>query len=252
MMDAKSDREAVALGQEMAKRMSFAQNTIAKSPDEIPFLSSAEMPSARNLSDGRLAVFKSPTGPGHEVGFIKKWEVDDLYYNGSFGRISEVRPVFSEDASESAAASDSEGTAPDGDSAAPEPFTHTVPFLAADEAQRIVYGVVLRPDAPDSQGHVVNAAEVEAACHRFNERMQGDLDAHHARLVQSDEARVVESWVQREPAAWQFADEDVTVEVAPGSWCMAVKVYDDGLWSEVVSGEIAGLSPRGRAVARRV
>lgn len=126
-----------------------------------------------------------------------------------------------------------------------EPFVHTVPFSMADAEKQIVYGVVLQPDVPDEQGHVMTAADIEEACHRFMERSQ-DLDAHHTRLVQSEEAQVVECWIQREPVVWEFGER--TTEVLPGSWCLGVKIYSDGLWGEVEDGEIMSFSPKGWGV----
>lgn len=126
-----------------------------------------------------------------------------------------------------------------------EPFVHEMPFSLKDAEKRIVYGVVLQPGVPDAQGHVMTAEEIERACHRFMERSQG-LDAHHARLVQSDEAKVVESWVQREPAVWRFGERET--EILPGSWCLGVRFYSDELWAEVESGEITGYSPKGWGV----
>ena len=130
----------------------------------------------------------------------------------------------------------------------PEPFTHEVPIANADSAQRIMYAVVLQPGEFDAQGHRVDEPEVEAACHRFTEKLQ--LDNQHKRLVQSDEAKVVENWIQREPVRWQYGE--AVTDVLPGSWCMAVKFYSDELWADVVEGRITGLSPRGWGVLTEV
>lgn len=132
-------------------------------------------------------------------------------------------------------------------------FSHAVEFATTDDAQRIAYGVVMRPNEPDAQGHVTGPADVERACHLFMERALG-LDAHHARLVQSDEARIVECWIQREPARWTMTLPDGTeraTELLPGDWCLGVKFYSNELWAEVQSGEIAGFSPAGWGVVEK-
>jgi hypothetical protein len=130
------------------------------------------------------------------------------------------------------------------------PFTHTTTFVATDEAQRVVTGIILAPDEPDAQDHIVNTGDIEAAAHDFMSRLQ--LDAHHDRLVQSDEVRVVESWIQREPVTFSLEMDGETriTEVKPGSWCMSVKVLDNELWDEVLNGEITGFSPVGVAVSK--
>lgn len=133
-------------------------------------------------------------------------------------------------------------------------FVHEVPLGMADAAQQIVYGVVFQPDEPDGEGHVMATEDIEAACHRFMEFIQfaahadsespkASLDAHHARPVHAEEARIVECWIQREPVVWQFGERET--EVLPGSWCLGVKILSDELWAEVESGEITGFSPKG-------
>ena len=136
----------------------------------------------------------------------------------------------------------------DDEEASEAAFVHNAPLILGDNAERIVYGVILEPDTEDAQGHTVAAPSIEQACHTFMARTF-DLDAHHARLIQSDEARVVESWIQREPVLWKFGD--IETEVKPGSWCMAVKIFSDALWQEILDGEITGFSPKGTAVARQ-
>ncbi len=132
-------------------------------------------------------------------------------------------------------------------------FTHTTTFAAADTDQRILTGVVWQPDTPDLHGHAVGALDIEQGAHDFMSRLQ--LDAHHDRLVQSNEVQIVESWIQREPVTWKLELPDGgvrTTEVQPGTWCMSVKVLDDELWSEVLSGDITGFSPVGVALAQEL
>lgn len=123
-----------------------------------------------------------------------------------------------------------------------QPFAHEVSVVRLDEAQRIAYGVVLQPDVPDAQGHVMSAAEIEAACHRYMERAQS-LDVHHDREAGDDEVQVVECWIQREPVTWRYDERETKVLL--GSWCLAVKFSSDELWQQVVDEEITGFSPKG-------
>lgn len=134
-------------------------------------------------------------------------------------------------------------------------FVHEVPFGFMDKVKRVAYGVVMEPDAADAQKHQTTAEDIETACHQTMERLQDKdgpasmLDEHHQRLVPVEAAKIVENWIQREHVLWRATDP-VTggvreTEVLPGSWCMGVKFYDDGLWSEVERGEICGFSPKG-------
>jgi hypothetical protein len=126
-------------------------------------------------------------------------------------------------------------------------FVHEATFSRFDDHARIASGIVLQPDEPDAQGHVMRAAEIEAAAHRYAERMR--LDLHHDRDAEPDEARVVESWVQRESVTWRFEMDGETREthVPAGAWCASVQ-FGERLWSQVLSGEICGFSPKGWGV----
>jgi len=128
-------------------------------------------------------------------------------------------------------------------------FVHEVPIVRLDEAQRVAYGVVLQPNEPDAQGHVMSAVEIEATCHRYMEGVQS-LDVHHDRIASNDEVKLVECWIQREPVTWQYGERET--EVLPGSWCAGVKFYSDELWQQVLDGEITGFSPRGWGRLSRV
>jgi len=123
-------------------------------------------------------------------------------------------------------------------------FVHEVIFSCLDDHARVASGIVVQPDEPDAHDHVMSAAEIEAAAHRYAERMR--LDLHHARDVGPDEARVVESWIQREPVTWRFEMDGEMREthVPTGSWCASVQ-FGERLWSQVLSGEICGFSPKG-------
>ena len=54
------------------------------------------------------------------------------------------------------------------------PFTHEAPIVRADEAERVVYGIVFVPGEFDAQGHRLSADTIESACHDFAERLQLD------------------------------------------------------------------------------
>jgi len=108
----------------------------------------------------------------------------------------------------------------------------TVP-LWKDDAKRIVYGVVMQPHVPDSQGDWQEPEDIEAAAHRY-------LAESRKHDVQHAEEQVsvvpVESFVT--PTDMEYAGRPVL----KGSWVMAVRVDDDEVWSQVVKRELTGFS----------
>lgn len=105
--------------------------------------------------------------------------------------------------------------------------------------QRIVYGVVMQPGLPDSQGDTVSAEEIEKAAHRWLvESRKSDVQHNGTEAKVS----VVESYVLK---------QDALVEgrrVHGGSWIVAVKVDDDELWDRVTKHELTGFSIGGSAI----
>lgn len=104
--------------------------------------------------------------------------------------------------------------------------------------QQIVYGVVMQPGLPDSQGDTVTADEIEKAAHRWLVDSRRSDVQHNGVAAKVD---VVESYVLK---------QDALVEgrmVHTGSWVVAVKV-DDDLWGRITKGELTGFSIGGSAL----
>lgn len=128
------------------------------------------------------------------------------------------------------------------------------PIAKADEAKRVVYGVVLDPYAVDLQDDWSPPNEVEEAAHAWlaNWRMVGSQ--HEAR---SPGSQVVESYLFPYPSP---ADYRAACAVQPhrvfalpfgrdvlhsGAWVLGLKLTDDAEWEKYRSGEYDGLSIRG-------
>lgn len=109
----------------------------------------------------------------------------------------------------------------------------TAPFVLKDEEQRIVYGPVLVPDEPDSDGDLVTAERIEKVAHSFVENY-GNIDVQHSL---NNVGRLVESYLL--PMDLETDDGDV---VPKGSWMMGVRVTDDDAWSSVKDGTLGGFS----------
>jgi len=125
-----------------------------------------------------------------------------------------------------------------------------VGIYKADEAKRIVYGVVLDPYIIDAHDDYLSPAVIEETAHNFlSESRVVGLD-HNG---EADGAKIVESWIQPYPStedykaaiegrphkayAQNFGDD----VVRSGSWILGVKLTPE-LWSRVQSGELNGFS----------
>lgn len=108
-------------------------------------------------------------------------------------------------------------------------------ILKADEERQIVYGVVLEPDTPDSQGDVISADEIEKAAHRFLVKSRV-IGLRHSKKAP---AEVVESYIA--PDDFEMGGQ----RVKKGSWMLGVHITDSGLWSAIKQGEYQSFSVGG-------
>jgi hypothetical protein len=111
----------------------------------------------------------------------------------------------------------------------------------ADPELRVVWGVALEPDLPDSQGDVITADEIRKAAWNFMEAGVLNPDVNHD-LSPRPGAHLVESWVP---------DADTTIGgrlVRKGSWVVAYRIHDDALWQAIRKGELTGFSIYGVGV----
>lgn len=104
------------------------------------------------------------------------------------------------------------------------------------EEQRLVYGVALVPETIDLQGDIISEDEIRKTAHDFLSRYNASagLDVMHAE--DGYDLRLAESYI---------APVDFTLGTEPvkkGSWVVAEKVLDDGVWARVKSGELRGFS----------
>ena len=106
------------------------------------------------------------------------------------------------------------------------------PIVHKDLDKRIVYGPVLIPDVPDSDGDVISAEKIESVAHRFMEEYRLMEHMHTLKSV----ARPVESYIT--PVALDLGES----RVPQGSWVMGAKVVDDDAWADVKSGRLTGFS----------
>ena len=109
---------------------------------------------------------------------------------------------------------------------------------AADK--QLAYGLILRPDVPDSQGDIYNEEEVEKAAHWYAAHSLGKADWLHETELPRGEAVLVESFVAPVGFDWNG------FEVKKGDWLGAMWIRYKDRWEAVKKGEIQAFSIKGQ------
>lgn len=116
-----------------------------------------------------------------------------------------------------------------------------MPFTKVDDEQRTVHGIVYEPDVIDAQGDWATSDEIRKACHGYM------LNSRRTGLMHKDDitekAPLVENYI---------APTDMVIgnqRIRKGTWIMAHKIHDDGIWKDIKEGRLTGLSMSGKAVA---
>lgn len=119
-----------------------------------------------------------------------------------------------------------------------------MPIVKAE--QRLITGVVLRPEMVDAQGDIVSAQVIKAAAHQFlmdyNKRTQ--MGVQHKEFPPG--IHLVESWITDE------ASNKAATDIPAGSWMIKVFVDNPAVWAKVESGAIRGFSIGGMAKVKRL
>lgn len=131
-----------------------------------------------------------------------------------------------------------------------EKASKRIGIYKADEAKRIVYGVVLDPYIIDAHNDYLSPAVIEETAHNFLSESRVVGVDHNG---EAEGAKVVESWIQPYPSK---EDYDAAIEGKPhkayaqtfgedvvrsGSWILGVKL-PPALWDKVKAGELNGFS----------
>jgi hypothetical protein len=119
-------------------------------------------------------------------------------------------------------------------------FMEASPTNPGEDEQRLVYGIVLRPNAVDGHLDIMTTREVAKTAHRFLAN-GGTMGIMHEKEA---DAVAVESYL---------APIDFTLgngEVRKGDWILVSLVINDNLWDRIKSGELSAYSPGGKSKAR--
>ncbi|MED1406508.1 XkdF-like putative serine protease domain-containing protein [Bacillus mycoides] len=107
----------------------------------------------------------------------------------------------------------------------------------ADDAQKLVYGVVYEPGIEDLHKDFMTEVEIEKAAHKFMKDAQ-NIDTQHDFVPGAGE--IVESYIAP-------ADLEIDGEVIQkGSWVIVTKATDE-VWEQIQKGNITGYSMAGTA-----
>lgn len=115
-------------------------------------------------------------------------------------------------------------------------------IMKADDADRIIYCVVLRPDFQDAQDDVMSADDVVQAAHYYLENARVIGLRHGKDPVQGEKpvpGAVLESYIA--PVSFDFGNG----RIEKGDWVIALRVDDQGIWDKIQSGEYQGVSVGG-------
>ncbi|MFW0911407.1 hypothetical protein B16_002532 len=107
----------------------------------------------------------------------------------------------------------------------------------ADDAQRLVYGIVYEPNVADAHGDYMTPEEIEKAAHGFLKDAR-EIDKQHD--FQGGVGEVVESYIA--PSDFEMGDE----VIKKGSWVLMTKASDE-IWEQIQKGDITGYSMAGTA-----
>lgn len=113
----------------------------------------------------------------------------------------------------------------------------SVEVLKANDAKKIIYGVVLRPYIADAHDDTMITDEIEKSAHNYL-MFYRNAGVNH---IEEAEAMIVESYI---------APSDLTInkrEITKGSWIVAMKIFDDNLWLKVKQGDFKAFSAGGYA-----
>ncbi len=116
-----------------------------------------------------------------------------------------------------------------------EPVEVKVIKAHADDDQRLVYGIVLRPSVVDGHLDIMTPEEVQKTAHYYM-AVGGIMGDGH---VDFADAIPVESYIA--PVDFEINGQ----QVVKGDWVLVSLVVDDDLWAKIKSGEVTAYSPGG-------
>ena len=118
--------------------------------------------------------------------------------------------------------------------------------VSEEDELRLVYGIVLRPNVTDLQGHIYDEAEVRKAAHGYLIESR-QHDNRHKELFKQSQVQLVESFIA--PANMTLENG---AEILKDDWVAVSHVDDDELWADIKKGNIRSFSIVGTGVVEEI
>lgn len=121
-------------------------------------------------------------------------------------------------------------------------FKADVELIKADQERQVVYGLILRPMRPDSQGDIITREEVMTGAHLYMAKSFGQADDEHIVTLDRADAVMVESFIMgADVDSWH----GVPIELKEGDWIGAMLVRNEELWQAIKEGKRKAFSIKG-------
>jgi len=125
---------------------------------------------------------------------------------------------------------------------------------AEGEDEQFILGIVLEPNDgdggapldPDTQSDIYSAEEIRETAHKFMAERQ-HIGLMHKEII-DDKVQILESFIA--PVDFKVTDPGTgkTEKVRKGSWLLAMRILDKGMWEAIKRGELDALSMGGNAI----
>lgn len=122
-------------------------------------------------------------------------------------------------------------------------------IVKADDELQVLYLPVLVPDIEDSQGDIVDKAEIQKAAHRFSREYaagEAELGLDHEMTLDREQAHIVESWLEKQNTDYG------TDRIPEGSWMIGIHIPDIDIWKSAKAGERTGASIEGTGIREAI
>ena len=116
-------------------------------------------------------------------------------------------------------------------------------IVKTDNAQRLVYLIVVKPNILDTDEQWFPIEDVEVMAHRFLVRYSlGEAHIFEEHSKKTSGVFVAQSYIA--PVDFILNDRSIV----QGTWMVVLYVPNDEIWEKILNGELTGASPRGPAI----
>ncbi|KKN69245.1 hypothetical protein LCGC14_0442400 [marine sediment metagenome] len=119
----------------------------------------------------------------------------------------------------------------------------TIKIVKADDSQRLVYLIVVKPNTLDTDDQWFPLEDVELMAHRFLVRYGlGEAHIFEEHSKRTSGVFIAQSYIT--PVDFVLNGHSIVL----GTWMVVLYVPNDEIWNKIMSGKLTGASPRGPAI----